>query len=358
MSKIPIISIIIPIYNVEPYIADCLQSVMRQTYQGPLECILVDDCGTDRSMEVAEKLIADYNGSIGFRVLHHEQNRGLSAARNTGMTASQGDYFYFLDSDDWISDDCIEKLAHPLMLEKFDIVVGDFTVVGSLPYELELSLPEGPYHEDGITRTFCYEGAYVMAWNKLYCKEFLLKNRLIYEEGKIHEDEILVFDLCCIDKFFYVVKSVTYFYRIRENSIVTNKDQHKKLAGYVGVLQSIKLKTKQFENKEGIFDFYMFFLTRVFVWISRLDMDEELLRAADEQTKGFLDVIPKMSCLKTRYYRLVYLLCKKKQVYSHWCFVIDKIQRNKLRRVLKKSKLTLKKVYWVYGRFMKQQFDV
>lgn len=82
---------------------------MRQSYNGAMECILVDDCGTDNSMEIAEQLIKAYNGPIDFKVVHHEHNQGLSAARNTGMDASCGEYVYFLDSDDWISDDCILK---------------------------------------------------------------------------------------------------------------------------------------------------------------------------------------------------------------------------------------------------------
>ena len=120
-----LISIVIPVFNVEIFISECLQSVIRQTYTGPLECIVVDDCGTDKSIEIAEQLIAEYDGPIDFKVLHHDHNRGLSAARNTGMDAAKGDYVYFLDSDDWISDDCIEKLAKPLQNEVFDVVVGN-----------------------------------------------------------------------------------------------------------------------------------------------------------------------------------------------------------------------------------------
>ena len=79
------ISIIVPVYNVAPYIAACLQSVMHQTCQDALECILVDDCGTDNSMEVVGEMLQSYEGPIGFKVVHHTENRGLSAARNTGM---------------------------------------------------------------------------------------------------------------------------------------------------------------------------------------------------------------------------------------------------------------------------------
>ena len=239
------VSIIIPVYNVAPYIADCLQSVMRQTYEGSLECILVDDCGSDNSMEIVERMIAEYNGPIEFKVLHHERNRGLSAARNTGMDAAMGEYVYFLDSDDWISDDCIEKLAKPLQEEKVDIVVGDYKTIGELPYALELSLEEGRYFTKPIDDTFCNKGVYVMAVNKLYRQSFMLENMLRFEEGKIHEDEILAFELSCVDKSFYVVKTITYFYRIRKNSIVTQTNQYKKLDGYIGVLNSVKEKIKK-----------------------------------------------------------------------------------------------------------------
>ena len=334
----PTISIIIPIYNVEPYIADCLQSVMRQTYTGLLECILVDDCGMDKSIEVAEKLIAEYEGPIEFKVLHHEHNRGLSAARNTGMDAATGEYVYFLDSDDWISDDCIEKLTNSLQKERYDIVIGDYEMVGELPYSLELSLPEGRYYERGISKTFCNQGVYVMAWNKLYRKVFLVKNQLSFEEGKVHEDEILAFELSCIEKTFYVVKSETYFYRIRENSIVTNDNSMKKIAGYLGVLQSVRDRVKRYEKVDGIYDFYMFWIRRVFRWMSRVEMREEIQKYVQEQTEGFLDLIPDVRCLRDKHNRLAYLLCKENQTYLRFQYVTNeyanKIQGRLLRNVL------------------------
>lgn len=85
-----LVSIIIPVYNVAPYIEDCLRSVMRQTYAGPMECLIVDDCGTDESIHIAERLITEYNGPIHFDILHHNHNRGLSAARNTGIENAVG----------------------------------------------------------------------------------------------------------------------------------------------------------------------------------------------------------------------------------------------------------------------------
>ncbi|MBO6252520.1 MAG: glycosyltransferase family 2 protein, partial [Bacteroidaceae bacterium] len=122
----PSVSIIVPVYNVQPYVEDCIRSVMRQTYDGRMECIVVDDCGTDDSIAIVEKVVADYDGPITFKILHHTHNRGLSAARNTGIDASTGDYLFFLDSDDEITNDCIKKLS--AVLEKdgeIEIVQGN-----------------------------------------------------------------------------------------------------------------------------------------------------------------------------------------------------------------------------------------
>ena len=119
------ISIIVPVYNVEHYIKECFDSIAAQTYKGEIECIFVDDCGKDDSVAVLEKLIAEHKGPIQFSIVHHEQNKGLSVARNTGIHHSSGDYLYFIDSDDTITPDCIEKLT--ALAEKYpgvDIVQG------------------------------------------------------------------------------------------------------------------------------------------------------------------------------------------------------------------------------------------
>ena len=88
------ISIIIPVFNIAPYIGDCLESVMLQTYTGEMECIIVDDCGIDESIAIAKQMIAKYQGQIEFKIIPHAYNRGLSAARNTGIMHSKGDFIF------------------------------------------------------------------------------------------------------------------------------------------------------------------------------------------------------------------------------------------------------------------------
>lgn len=102
-------SVIIPVYNISDYIERCIRSVQGQSYID-MECLIVDDATQDDSIVKCEKLINEYDGPIRFRIIHHEVNRGLSAARNTGTAAAIGEYIYYVDGDDEILPYCIEKL--------------------------------------------------------------------------------------------------------------------------------------------------------------------------------------------------------------------------------------------------------
>lgn len=218
----PKTSIIVPVYNVEPYITECIQSVLRQTYKGSIECILVDDCGTDKSIEIAEKLIAEYEGPIEFRVLHHEKNLGISCARNTGIEAANGDYIYFLDSDDVITDDCLDILTSQLEKGDFDIVVGNNDCFGNRTGG-EMLIPDEGLEISGVSFFLKYlDGHQVQGavWNKLYKHEYLKKNNLLFEPGLVLEDHVYNFRLSCYLTKMCVIKKITYHYRsLREGSI-------------------------------------------------------------------------------------------------------------------------------------------
>ena len=99
MKKQVLVSIIIPVYKVENWIEGCLLSVCNQTYEN-IECIIVNDATPDKSMDIVESILKNYTGSIRFKIITHELNRGLSAARNFCVKAATGDYLIFLDSDD------------------------------------------------------------------------------------------------------------------------------------------------------------------------------------------------------------------------------------------------------------------
>ena len=236
------ISIVIPVYNVAPYIAECIQSVMNQTWQGDMECILVDDCGTDDSMTVVGMKLKDYNGKIDFKIVHHQQNRGLSAARNSGIEAVTGDYVYFLDSDDEITPDCIERLTRPMNGEKtFDLVVGDYRITGSDMPKPPLLLQDGCslYRED-VLHSYRKGEWYMLSVNKLYRVGFLKSNHLLFLEGIIHEDELWSFQVACLAQSMYAVGSETYIYKVREGSITAHRNHQRRCDSIKVILKEMR----------------------------------------------------------------------------------------------------------------------
>lgn len=218
------ISIVIPIYNVAPFVADCIRSVIHQTWQGQLECIFVDDCGTDNSMEIVSGVVQAYQGQIDFKTVKHEQNRGLSAARNTGIAAATGDYIYFLDSDDEITPDCMAVLASPIEQERYDVIVGDYRIVGSGMPKIPLMLSEGQIlRNQEILHAYRQKDWYMMSVNKLYRKALLDQYALRFREGIIHEDELWSFQIACKAQTLACVKKETYIYKLREGSITVRE---------------------------------------------------------------------------------------------------------------------------------------
>lgn len=218
------ISIVIPIYNVAPFVADCIRGVIHQTWQGQLECIFVDDCGTDNSMEIVSGVVQAYQGPIDFKTVKHEQNRGLSAARNTGIAAATGDYIYFLDSDDEITPDCMAVLASPIEQERYDVIVGDYRIVGSGMPKIPLMLSEGQIlRNQEILHAYRQKDWYMMSVNKLYRKALLDQYALRFREGIIHEDELWSFQIACKAQTLACVKKETYIYKLREGSITVRE---------------------------------------------------------------------------------------------------------------------------------------
>ena len=123
------VSVIVPVYKAEKYIHRCFDSIAGQTYTN-LECLFIDDGSPDRCYAILHTRIAQYSGEIDFQIIRHAQNRGLSAARNTGTLAARGEYIFYLDSDDEITRDCIETLVN--LANKYhgvDIVQGNTKTV-------------------------------------------------------------------------------------------------------------------------------------------------------------------------------------------------------------------------------------
>lgn len=219
------ISLIIPVYKVSAYVERCLKSVIKQTYNH-FECILVDDASPDNSIAKCEKMIAAYNGPIQFRILHHEHNRGLSAARNTGIDAATSDYILFIDSDDVISNDCVEKLMAPILEDNsIEMVVGEHLQFSD---EGMIERKKGTWRcQENISSHKDVRELYFdlkrqlpsAAWNKLTSKDFINQYHLRFKEGLIWEDTLWTFFEMKYLNHVYTIPDITYFYYHRLSSI-------------------------------------------------------------------------------------------------------------------------------------------
>jgi glycosyltransferase involved in cell wall biosynthesis len=235
------VSIIIPVYNVASSIERCMDSVLCQTYPN-IECILVDDCSPDDSAERIARKINTYRGGIAFKFIRHEQNKGLSGARNTGIEAATGDYLYFLDSDDEITDNCIEILAHLAYNHNHvDIVQGSSYVIEGqnfIPrYQLKKSLPEFSRDSAWLRKKLLErKDIPVTAWNKLINRHFLRSNKLCFREGIIHEDEHWTFFASKSIRSMAFCKTPTYRHYIHEGSIMTSGASDRSIRDWLTII--------------------------------------------------------------------------------------------------------------------------
>ena len=270
------VSIIIPVYNVADYIVRCLESVVAQeTAAIDLECILVDDCSPDHSISLARDFVCNYTGKISFVFLEHKLNKGQSAARNTGVLAAKGDYLMFLDADDHLCSQCVEKFLSSVALHP------DADVVDAVFYHCE-DKKNYPHIEKTLYLTdkkkildFFYKGKVSLcAWNKLLRKDFFLSHSLFFAEGIMFED------IQWSNRLFHVVSSililpdVTYYYEYNPLSTMntTHVNATKSVRSFICVINDL-LNTPE---KEVYIDHKLF----IFHYI---------LNAMDIQTKGYVD---------------------------------------------------------------------
>lgn len=211
-----LVSIIIPIYNVEEYIERCLFSVFNQTYTD-IEIILVNDCTPDNSMSCVNDILSLRPNESRVRIINHEENQGLSAARNTGINNAKGEYLYFLDSDDAITLDCIETLLSNCN--------GEEIIIGGVQKDDQILYCEnnvGSYKGSEIFDAYFRGDIYDMACNKLIKKDFVLSNQLFFKPKLIHEDFLWSYQAAMVTSSMVIIAEPTYIYYVRTGSLNTN----------------------------------------------------------------------------------------------------------------------------------------
>ncbi|MGL5057386.1 MAG: glycosyltransferase [Fusobacteriaceae bacterium] len=247
----PKVSVVIPVYNVELYLKEALDSVINQTLK-EIEIIVVNDGSTDGSFEI----IKEYKEKDSRIVVIDQKNQGLSCARNSGLRKAYGEYIYFMDSDDYISLDTLEicykkSLANDLDFVFFDAqsFTNDNIDISGFDYDRSSTVSEknlfsGVEILKELLDKKKYRSAAVLNFIKL---DYLKKIDLEFYPGILHEDELFTFILFIFAKKTSYINRKFFQRRVRPNSIMTNQKGEKNMFGYITVAKELK-KIREIEK--------------------------------------------------------------------------------------------------------------
>ncbi|MEZ3433420.1 MAG: glycosyltransferase [Lachnospiraceae bacterium] len=249
----PLISVIVPIYQIDRYLGICIESIMSQTYKN-LEIILVDDGSTDRCPELCD-LYARKDSRI--KVIH-KLNGGLVSARKAGLKLSSGEYVSYVDGDDWVDASFCEVLVQTITDYKSDIVIAGMSRdLFSTSAKLISNIPAGNYEGERLTKLkqnmltfghFSRIGVNTYVWNKLFKREMLLKYQLDVDEHIwIGEDAAVTYPYLMACRKVCIIDNCDYHYRQREDSML------KQTVSYWKEAEGLKILYRQLLNAADIY---------------------------------------------------------------------------------------------------------
>lgn len=247
------ISVIIPVYNVEAYLSRCLDSVCQQTFKD-IEIICVNDCSPDNSAEI----LSEYaKKDRRVKIITHDKNAGLSAARNTGLEKATSEFVYFLDSDDWIELDFLEKMHEAIVAKKFDAVC--CTNILSVIEDNQCSKLLKRDFEKGV---YPYYKACQMAWSWLLRRKFLNQYDVVFPNGLKYEDTYFFYVLIRSLDEVYITNEPTYYHFENKNSIMgQSKDRVVKDFDIIKIVELIYDKYKK-DNKLSVWSVPFFYMPK------------------------------------------------------------------------------------------------
>lgn len=274
------VSIVIPIFNVEAYLERCLNSVLAQTWT-EWECILINDGSQDNSLVIARKY-ADKDDRF---LLISQENRGLSAARNRGIRKSTGTYICFLDSDDFLAPNFLERMLKCIISNQADVSVCRYSRFG------ELDIPEKSNTNgseevlsslQAVKKVLVSRERYMItAWGKIYKRE--LFDYIEYPEGKVHEDEFVTYKIYAKCQKIVAISDKLYYYFVRGNSIMGQYTVNR-----LDILEAFRdsifyIQKTIPELYEHVFLNYLFNLAIAYYRVHQSKLDEQIERHIREE---------------------------------------------------------------------------
>ncbi|MBR5304977.1 MAG: glycosyltransferase family 2 protein [Candidatus Gastranaerophilales bacterium] len=266
------ISLVLPIYNVEEYLEEGLNSLVNQSFDD-YEIICVDDCSTDSSLEIL-KDFANKNDKI--KVIELPENKGQGYARNIGLTSATGEYIYFFDPDDILEPNALKILyeaakknnAEVLQFNYYSFLDGTnkfkkVDVAKIIQKATKYNLKKEKSYCWQNIRAGCLENFSLLVWNKFFKHSFLKENNIVFSELRFLEDHAFLHKMIFAAKQIHYIDKCLYKYRIRKNSIINSVTDKKLLVfNYIGIL-------KQHLIQLGIYnELYEIYLSYCFKWLN------------------------------------------------------------------------------------------
>jgi glycosyltransferase involved in cell wall biosynthesis len=257
MKNKVLVSIVVPIYNVEKYLIKCVNSLVDQSYKN-IEIILVDDGSKDKCPAICDELMQH-----DFRIkVIHKGNMGLSHARNIGIRAATGEYILFVDSDDFIHPDMVKDLLFLALKYDSDIVecgVRDVMDGENVKWQKYAQMHEEVYnHEEALEKMLDYRNCRIVAWNKLYKLKLFVSIK--YPVGKIHEDEFITPYLVDQSQNYITTHNQYYAYVKRNNSIMRTKFNINRMHAIEAHEERLACFSKKYKGKYDTIIKYHYFV--------------------------------------------------------------------------------------------------
>ena len=310
----PLLTVVIPVYNVEKYLKRCIESILIQEWKN-YDILLVDDGSTDNSPQICD----DYAKAYEFISVIHKKNGGLSAARNTGISHAEGEYVYFPDSDDWIEPDTFISLAEVVESQKFDII--------SFNREFVKGEEDAIVSDSLVTQVFEGKAAFVQmlkhsyitgfANDKIYRKSLFTDNDIQFPIGKYYEDLGTNYKLFLSAKNVFATNQKYYHYLIDNPDSITQSWNEQKFSDMFGFYKDIFYSdfVRSQLNQEEIQILQLYYvngLTHILASLYKSKLDKKYIEITNEVKQELLKNSVSLSQMKDQPNKLKYVLFRLK----------------------------------------------
>lgn len=332
------ISIAFPVYDVAAYVERSLCSALEQTFALPYEVLVIDDKGTDNSMDIVRRVQNEHPQGERIRIVEHLQNKGLGEASNTAIDNANGKYLLFLDSDDLLEPDALQILYTKAENVHAEVVIGSYQEINE----------QGEVGEKHVfsDRTIIHPAALVYdyirhhkepnihRWNKLFLLSFLREYQIRCVH-RIMEDSVFDFNVRANASRVVICDNITLHYLIRENSIMTSVQRTGAPDVYAEVYSDIiyqvqdLIRTK-YHDVPGIYNYYYQRLYGSLLQLRRTSYTPEQKQLFEQAAQGCNDFVPSVHALDLTRYRFVYLWCKWRKCQNCDTFLQGYVNSRKL----------------------------